>query len=45
MLHRVVLERVVDLHHVDLCSIDDIDLMCLALDAWQDAERRASKGK
>lgn len=26
-------------------TIDDVDLQCMALDAWRDAEREASKKK
>jgi len=40
---RVVLEGKASLKDLDYLSIDDVDLCCLAIDAWQDAERRATK--
>lgn len=48
--YRLVLERYVSLADLDRLSLDDVDLMCLALDAWQDAERKqyaraAKKGR
>lgn len=38
MYWRVVLERYVTLDAVDNLSIDDIELMCLAADAWHTAK-------
>lgn len=43
MAYRLVFEGKCSLADLDTLSIDDVDLFGLALDAWQEAERLASK--
>jgi hypothetical protein len=42
---RLFLEGKLDLADFDKVSIDDVDIACMALDAWRDAEERASKNQ
>jgi len=42
-VYRLVLERYATWAELERMSIDDVDLICVAADEWEDAVRRADQ--
>jgi hypothetical protein len=44
-VYRLVLEHYVTLDKIDTLTIDDVEIMTSAADAWAEAEHKARKGR